>query len=113
MTPAAALARAVAALPAAEDRPGQQEMAAAVSAAITDQHHLVVQAGTGTGKTLGYLVPAIVSGKRTVVATGHGMLGFTLGPAAGRDVAELISGARIGPGNATWQPQFAPARYGL
>jgi D-amino-acid dehydrogenase len=48
-----------------------------------------------------------------VVATGHGMLGFTLGPAAGRDVAELISGTRVGPGNGTWQPQFAPARYGL
>ena len=69
MTPTEALARVVAALPAAEERPGQREMASAVSAAITDQHHLVVQAGTGTGKTLGYLVPAIVAGKRTVVAT--------------------------------------------
>lgn len=69
MTPTDALARVVAALPVAEDRPGQREMASAVSAAITDQHHLVVQAGTGTGKTLGYLVPAIVAGKRTVVAT--------------------------------------------
>jgi D-amino-acid dehydrogenase len=48
-----------------------------------------------------------------VVATGHGMLGFTLGPAAGRDVAELISGVGSGSGNETWQPQFAPARYGL
>jgi D-amino-acid dehydrogenase len=48
-----------------------------------------------------------------VVATGHGMLGFTLGPATGRDVAELVSGVRLGPGNSTWQPQFAPARYGL
>ena len=69
MTPADALARVVAALPAAEDRAGQREMVSAVSAAITDRHHLVVQAGTGTGKTLGYLVPAIVAGKRTVVAT--------------------------------------------
>jgi D-amino-acid dehydrogenase len=48
-----------------------------------------------------------------VLATGHGMLGFTLGPAAGRDVAELISGVGGGSGSATWQPQFAPARYGL
>jgi D-amino-acid dehydrogenase len=48
-----------------------------------------------------------------VVATGHGMLGFTLGPAAGRDVAELIGGAPGVNGSTAWQPQFAPARYGL
>ncbi len=65
----AALARVVAALPAAEDRPGQREMAAAVDVAIAGGHHVVVQAGTGTGKTLGYLVPAIVARKRVVVAT--------------------------------------------
>ena len=64
-----ALARVTAALPAAEERPGQQRMADAVSAAITDGRHLIVQAGTGTGKTLAYLVPAILAGKRTVVAT--------------------------------------------
>ncbi|HRB04051.1 MAG TPA: hypothetical protein PLP26_11840, partial [Ilumatobacteraceae bacterium] len=64
-----ALARVVAALPAAEDRPGQREMALAVADAIVTGKHLVVQAGTGTGKTLGYLVPAIVAGKRVVVAT--------------------------------------------
>ncbi len=57
------------ALPAAEDRPGQREMAELVAAAVQHRRHLVVQAGTGTGKTLAYLVPAIVSGKRTVVAT--------------------------------------------
>ncbi len=64
-----ALDAVTAALPAAEDRPGQREMAAHVAAAIEHDRHLVVQAGTGTGKTLAYLVPAIVSGKRTVVAT--------------------------------------------
>jgi len=66
---AAALARVTAALPAAEDRPGQVEMAAAVAAAIARGRHAVVQAGTGTGKTLAYLVPAVLSGKRVVVAT--------------------------------------------
>ncbi len=66
---ATALARVTAALPAAEDRPGQREMAAAVARAIESGKHLVVQAGTGTGKTLGYLVPAIVAGTRVVVAT--------------------------------------------
>ena len=64
-----ALASVTGALPAAEDRPGQQQMAQAVAAAIGSGRHLVVQAGTGTGKTLGYLVPAIVAGKRVVVAT--------------------------------------------
>lgn len=52
-----------------ENRPGQIEMAAAVSLAMSKGHHLVVQAGTGTGKSLAYLVPALRSGRRTVVAT--------------------------------------------
>ncbi len=56
-------------LAAAEDRPGQREMASKVAHAIEQGSHLVVQAGTGTGKTLAYLVPAITSGKRVVVAT--------------------------------------------
>jgi ATP-dependent DNA helicase DinG len=65
-----ALARVVAELPGGgEVRTGQDEMARAVADAIDQGRHLVVRAGTGTGKTLGYLVPAIVSGKRTVVAT--------------------------------------------
>jgi len=64
-----ALAKVVAALPAAEERPGQQQMAVAVSDAIASGKHLIVQAGTGTGKTMGYLVPAVLTGKRIVVAT--------------------------------------------
>jgi ATP-dependent DNA helicase DinG len=67
---AAALRRVVAALPGGgEGRPGQVDMAEAVAAAVTEGRHLVVRAGTGTGKTLGYLVPAILSGRRVVVAT--------------------------------------------
>lgn len=65
----AALDGVTAALPAAEDRPGQRDMAERVAAAIEHGRHLVVQAGTGTGKTLAYLVPAIASGKRTIIAT--------------------------------------------
>ncbi|HEY7627491.1 MAG TPA: ATP-dependent DNA helicase [Ilumatobacteraceae bacterium] len=65
----AALAKVTAALPAAEDRPGQRQMAVAVGAAITGHRHLVVQAGTGTGKTMAYLVPAVLSGQRVVIAT--------------------------------------------
>ncbi|MGB3159326.1 MAG: DEAD/DEAH box helicase, partial [Candidatus Microthrix parvicella] len=52
-----------------EERPGQVTMAQAVAKAIADERHLVVQAGTGTGKSLAYLVPAVLSGRRTVVAT--------------------------------------------
>jgi ATP-dependent DNA helicase DinG len=65
----AALDAVTAALPGAEDRPGQRRMAELVAESIGRGRHLVVQAGTGTGKTLAYLVPAIVSGKRTIVAT--------------------------------------------
>jgi ATP-dependent DNA helicase DinG len=52
-----------------EARPGQVEMARQVADAIERDRHLVVRAGTGTGKTLAYLVPAILSGRRVVVAT--------------------------------------------
>ncbi|MEY3430618.1 MAG: hypothetical protein RJB30_550 [Actinomycetota bacterium] len=50
-------------------RAGQIEMAEAVANALSDRHHLIVQAGTGTGKSLAYLVPALVHGKRVLVAT--------------------------------------------
>lgn len=56
-------------LPNVEQRSGQIAMAEAISQAIENKRHLIVQAGTGTGKTLGYLVPAINSGKRVVVST--------------------------------------------
>lgn len=52
-----------------EDRPGQEAMAAAVARAIEEDRHLVVQAGTGTGKSLAYLLPVVRAGRRTVVAT--------------------------------------------
>jgi ATP-dependent DNA helicase DinG len=53
-----------------EHRPGQLEMAEAVESALAERRHLIVEAGTGTGKTLAYLVPAILSGKRVVISTG-------------------------------------------
>ncbi|MBM4793103.1 ATP-dependent DNA helicase [Streptomyces sioyaensis] len=51
------------------ERPGQVAMAEAVAEAVDDTAHLLVQAGTGTGKSLGYLVPALAHGERVVVAT--------------------------------------------
>ena len=52
-----------------QPRSGQIEMAEAVANALSNRHHLLVQAGTGTGKSLAYLVPALVSGKKVLVAT--------------------------------------------
>ena len=52
-----------------QPREGQIEMAEAVANALSDRHHLLVQAGTGTGKSLAYLVPALVHGKKVLVAT--------------------------------------------
>lgn len=64
------LAELVALLPdGGEERPGQVEMAKAVELAIASKQHLAVQAGTGTGKTLAYLVPSILMSHSVVVAT--------------------------------------------
>ncbi|WP_407561616.1 ATP-dependent DNA helicase [Streptomyces sp. 184] len=51
------------------EREGQVRMAEAVAEAIADGSHLLAQAGTGTGKSLGYLVPALAHGERVVIAT--------------------------------------------
>ncbi|MBI2168057.1 MAG: ATP-dependent DNA helicase [Actinobacteria bacterium] len=64
-----ALDKVVAQLPVGEDRPGQREMCAEVAEALDSGRHLLVEAGTGVGKSLAYLVPALLSGKRIVVAT--------------------------------------------
>jgi ATP-dependent DNA helicase DinG len=52
-----------------EHRPTQLEMAELVEAAFQEKRHLIVEAGTGTGKTLAYLIPAIRSGRRVVIST--------------------------------------------
>ena len=52
-----------------EHRPGQLQMAEAVHDAFENHHHAIVEAGTGTGKTLAYLLPAICSGRRVVIST--------------------------------------------
>jgi ATP-dependent DNA helicase DinG len=57
-----------------EHRPGQIQMAQAVMRAFEDRHHLIVEAGTGTGKTLAYLVPAVAAALggrgRVIISTG-------------------------------------------
>ena len=53
-----------------EHRPGQMEMAKAVERAMAERRHLIVEAGTGTGKTLAYLLPALRTGQRVIISTG-------------------------------------------
>jgi ATP-dependent DNA helicase DinG len=82
----AALTRVAHAAAAGEERSPQVAMTSAVADAIADGRHLLVQAGTGTGKSWAYLVPAILSGKRTVVATATKALQDQL---AGKDLPFL------------------------
>ena len=56
--------------PAYEFRRGQLQMSQAVEQALEEKRHLIVEAGTGTGKTLAYLLPVIRSGKRVIISTG-------------------------------------------
>jgi len=53
-----------------EFRPSQVRMAQAVHRALEDQNHVIIEAGTGTGKTLAYLLPALLHGRRILVSTG-------------------------------------------
>src|SRR3989338_4741784 len=58
------------ALPRFEERAGQADMAAAVETALRDGRTLLAEAGTGTGKTIAYLLPVLLSGLKTVISTG-------------------------------------------
>ena len=61
------LARAIAAF---APRPAQQDLAVAIAESFESREALLAEAGTGTGKTFAYLVPAILSGLRTIISTG-------------------------------------------
>ncbi len=74
-----------------EERPGQVAMADAVADAITEGRHLLVQAGTGTGKSLAYLVPALLHHDRVVVATATLALQHQL---VERDIPALLDATR-------------------
>lgn len=83
------LAAAVAALH-GDERPGQIEMAEAVAHALAGGEHLLLQAGTGTGKSLGYLVPSLLHDRRVVVATATLALQHQL---VERDIPALLDAA--------------------
>ncbi|WP_240311557.1 ATP-dependent DNA helicase [Nocardioides houyundeii] len=70
-----------------QERAGQVQMAQAVSTAMHDGRHLLVQAGTGTGKSLAYLVPSLLHGQRVVVATATLALQHQL---VERDIPRLV-----------------------
>jgi ATP-dependent DNA helicase DinG len=74
-----------------QERPGQVRMAEEVASAMRDHVHLLVQAGTGTGKSLGYLVPALLHPARVVVATATLALQHQL---VERDLPALVEAAR-------------------
>ena len=57
-------------IPGYQPRTAQIEMATAITQAIDEHRHLIAEAGTGTGKTFAYLIPAILSGKKTLISTG-------------------------------------------
>ncbi|WP_238694841.1 ATP-dependent DNA helicase [Nocardioides caeni] len=88
------LSTAVAAL-GGQQRDGQVAMAEAVATAFAEKQHLLVQAGTGTGKSLGYLVPALLHDRRVVVATATLALQPQL---VERDLPRLVKAVGTVPG---------------
>ncbi|MCL2544121.1 MAG: ATP-dependent DNA helicase [Nocardioidaceae bacterium] len=76
-------------------REGQVAMAEAVAGSLADHRHLLVQAGTGTGKSLGYLVPALLHDDRVVVATATLALQHQL---VERDLPRLVDAVGTTPG---------------
>ncbi|HWJ68240.1 MAG TPA: ATP-dependent DNA helicase [Nocardioides sp.] len=88
------LATAVAAL-GGHERAGQVAMAEAVAESFAEREHLLVQAGTGTGKSLGYLVPALLHDKRVVIATATLALQHQL---VERDLPRLVKAVGTTPG---------------
>jgi ATP-dependent DNA helicase DinG len=78
-----------------QQRDGQVAMAEAVAEAFADKEHLLIQAGTGTGKSLGYLVPALLHDQRVVIATATLALQHQL---VERDLPRLVKAVGTTPG---------------
>jgi ATP-dependent DNA helicase DinG len=78
-----------------KERTGQVTMAEAVATAMTGKQHLLVQAGTGTGKSLAYLVPSLIHDERVVVATATLALQHQL---VERDLPRLVEAVKDVPG---------------
>ncbi len=78
-----------------EQRPGQRTMVRLVAEAITRSTHLVIEAGTGVGKSLAYLIPAALSGQRVVVVTATKNLQDQLATKDAPTVAAQLPGVRV------------------
>jgi ATP-dependent DNA helicase DinG len=78
-----------------ESREGQREMVRAVASAISRRRHHVIEAGTGVGKSLAYLVPAVMSGERVVIATATKNLQDQLATKDAPQVASHVNGVRV------------------
>ncbi|HEY5266456.1 MAG TPA: ATP-dependent DNA helicase [Acidimicrobiales bacterium] len=78
-----------------ESREGQREMVRAVASAISRRRHHVIEAGTGVGKSLAYLVPAVMSGERVVIATATKNLQDQLAKKDAPQVADHVKGVRV------------------
>ena len=78
-----------------ESRDGQREMVRAVASAISRRRHLVIEAGTGVGKSLAYLVPAVMAGERVVIATATKNLQDQLAMKDAPQVAAHVKGVRV------------------
>lgn len=78
-----------------ETRDGQREMVRAVASAISRRRHHVIEAGTGVGKSLAYLVPAVMAGERVVIATATKNLQDQLAKKDAPQVAGHVKGVRV------------------
>ncbi|MDE0669213.1 MAG: DEAD/DEAH box helicase, partial [bacterium] len=97
--------------PAGEQRAGQEQMCAATAEAFAGGRHLAVAAGTGTGKSLAYLVPAVLSGQRVVVATATKALQDQLATKELPFLAGLAATRRLRPGAGTFSLELTKGRY--
>ena len=75
-------------------RPQQLEMAKQIAAVIEDREVLIAEAGTGTGKTFAYLIPALISGQKIIVSTGTKTLQDQLFT---KDIPQLVKRLEIKP----------------
>lgn len=82
-------------LPGGESREGQRQMVRAVAAAFSRRQHTIIEAGTGVGKSLAYLVPAVMSGHRVVIATATKNLQDQLAAKDAPTVAEHASRVKV------------------
>src|SRR6202167_2889986 len=99
--------------PVYEFRRGQLQMAQAVEQALEEKRHLIVEAGTGTGKTLAYLMPVIRSGKRVIISTGTKNLQEQLFYKDIPFLERALYGDHVGTAASAVQPSRGPGRFSV